>query len=246
MNQLKFILPDLYLSTSGANILLRGPSGYGKTTLALEICGYLSGSCFEFYLANSSKFRFKKRVVFIDEVHRLSDFEFLYPIMDLNKFVFVFATNQDGNLPEAFSNRCYEFILDNYTDDALILITKEACNFKVSNKSLLEIVRSGNNNPRIIKSICSRLSAYFRVNSISNTEEIDYTNLIRELFNIENGLDTLCQRYLEVLNNVGGTSSLSLLKSILHVDDFTLKNAVEPVLISKNLIKITSKGRTVI
>jgi len=59
-------------------------------------------------------------------------------------------------------------------------------------------------------------------------------------------LDTLCRKYLEVLEDVGGTASIFLLKSILHIDDNTLKREIEPVLLKKGLIKITSKGRSLV
>jgi Holliday junction resolvasome RuvABC ATP-dependent DNA helicase subunit len=247
MNQLQFILPDLYENRSrSANILIRGPSGYGKTTMALGICRYLSGDSFETYMADSYEYRLRKRVIFIDEVHRNRDFESLYPYMDSGKFVFIFATNQDGNLPEAFSNRCFEFVFTKYSEDELILIARESSEFRTSDSSFLEIVMAGNSNPRIIKSLCSRLSTYFRINNIQNTYNIDYKELISKIFNIEDGLDTLCKRYLEVLHNVGGRASIGLLKSLLHVDESTLKNTVEPVLLEKKLINITQKGRSIL
>ena len=75
MNQLAFMLPNLYkFPDKGANILLRGPSGFGKTTMALGICHYLAstGKNFEVYLADWTEYRFRQRVIFIDEVDRKS------------------------------------------------------------------------------------------------------------------------------------------------------------------------------
>jgi Holliday junction resolvasome RuvABC ATP-dependent DNA helicase subunit len=56
-------------------------------------------------------------------------------------------------------------------------------------------------------------------------------------------MDTLCRRYVEILEEFGGSASLSLLKSALHVDEGTLRNVVEPVLLRKGVIRISQKGR---
>lgn len=245
IRQLRFILPDLYShKEKGCNILIRGPSGYGKTTLAISMAKYLVGNSFQVFWSDWTEFNFIKRVIFIDEIHKMTDHEKLYGDMDSGKHVFIFATNQDGNLPEAFSNRCYEFIMGDYSTEELMLIAKDASSFQTTDKSLEEIVDAGNRNPRIIKSLCARLSTYFSINKESNPMESNFKEILKEVFSIENGMDNLSRSYLEVLGDVGGTASITLLKNILHVDDNTLKRTIEPVLLRKGLIKITSKGRS--
>ena len=256
INQLRFILPDLYQrKNKGDCILIRGPSGHGKTTLAISMAKYLVGTSFQVYLADWTEWRFHKRVIFIDEVHQVKNFERLFPEMDKsispagtypNPHVFIFATNQDGNLPEAFSNRCTEFIMKDYSLEELMLIAKDASSFITSDESLEEIVNAGNFNPRIIKSLCARLSTYLNMRKDINPMVADFKEIFREVFSIEDGLDSLCRDYLEVLGDVGGTASIFLLKSILHVDDTTLKRSIEPILLRKGLIKITSKGRSLV
>lgn len=246
MRQLKFILPDLYNSTQGENFLLRGRSGFGKTTLAISMAHYLAGNNFQVYLGDWTQFNFRKRVIFIDEVHTMKSFEFLFPIMDSKQHIFIFATNQDGNLPEAFTNRCIHFVFGDYDDIELLIIARESATFSAPDESFMKIIEAGNRNPRIVKSYVDRLGRYFNQNPQVDSNTVDFDYIFQNIFSVENGLDTLSRRYLEVLNDVGGTASISLLKSILHIDESTLKNEVEPILLTKKLIKITSKGRTLI
>jgi Holliday junction DNA helicase RuvB len=244
MNELVFLLPKLLNEeTKSANILLRGPSGYGKTTLALAIAHYLAGKDFELYWANMSEFRFRKRVVFIDEIHKVPDLERLFQFMDSRKHVIIFATNQSAELPEAFSNRCWEYIFDDYETDDLLLIAMESSKFSAPEESYLHVIEAGNRNPRIIKSLVDKLGIYFEQSKV-DSKTADFKKILEEVFHIQDGLDTLARRYLEVLEDVGGTASITLLKNILHVDKGTIENTVEPVLLRKGLVKITAKGRT--
>lgn len=250
MNQLRFILPSLYQnSTHGANFLLVGPSGFGKTTMAISIAEYLAGKHFEYYLGDWTNFHFRKRVIFIDEVHLMKTPETLYPLMDVKEgpdaHVFILATNQNGNLPEALQNRCMEFIFDDYSDDELLLIARESAGFNASDESLMKIVEAGNRNPRIIKGLIDRFRLYFQINDVDSTTA-DYNEILSTVFRIDGGLDTLCRRYLETLEKVGGNASISLLASILHVSKDTLQNQIEPILARNGYIRITSKGRILV
>lgn len=244
MRQLRFILPDLYENRRGVNFLLKGPSGFGKTTMALSMAHYLCGNNFEYYLGDGKEFDFTKWVIFIDEIHIMKAPEVLYPVMDSRNHVFILASNQTGNLPEALTNRCYEYIFDDYSLEELMLIAKESFRYNTTDENLIAIVEAANRNPRVIKSLCDRLGILFSREVDRNPRIANYDEIIQEVFHIEGGLDTLCRRYLEVLHDIGGTASLSRMKTILHVDEATIINQVEPILLKKGRIEITSKGRS--
>lgn len=248
MNQLKFILPELYQNRDkGAGILLVGPSGYGKTTMAVSICKFLARNSFEYYWGESIKvFEPKKRVIFVDEVHKMNDPERLYPVLDEKRRVVILATNENADLLEPLVNRCYEFIFSDYSDTELLLISRDSATFSASDDSFMKIIEAGDRNPREIKSLVDRLGSYFRHNNIVDPYSADFDKILNDVFQISGGLDTLCRRYLEVLDEVGGTASLSLIRNILHVPENTLKNRVEPILLRKHLISISSKGRSLI
>lgn len=246
MGQLGFILSELYKNPNlSCNFLLSGPSGYGKTTMAVEIATFLvNGKDFEVYWADWTPFKFQKRVIFIDEVHKMKAVEDLYGVMDSKSHVFIFATNIEGNLPEAFTNRCYHYIFTEYTDEELILIAKNSAGFQANDEAFMEIIEAGNRNPRIVKKLCEKISMYFASNPQTSSTTTDFKKLLRNVFDIEDGLDTLCRHYLEILQDVGGNASILLLKNLLHVDENTLKYQIEPILLKKHLIQISSKGRS--
>lgn len=244
MNVLAFVLPELYRNPGmGNNFLFVGPSGYGKTTLALDICNFLANDLFEMYLADDKPFALKRRVIFIDEVHRIKLHELLYPHMDSKNHVFVFASNLSGNLPEAFRNRCDEFNFSEYSDDELILMTLEQSTFKISTENALKIVDAGQRNPRIIGKLMVNLGLYFSNHPELDTSKVDFSEILENVFLIEDGLDVACRNYIDVLERVGKRASLTLLKNLLHFDTETITNRIEPVLLRKGLIIITSKGR---
>lgn len=242
--QLDFILPDLRENRAkGCAILLRGPSGFGKTTMAHEICRDISGSNYQIFLGENHAFRFVKRVVFIDEIHTVANLERFYHVLDESRHVMVFATNKDATLPEAFTNRCYQFVFTDYTQDELVTISRGGSKFYATDEQHLCIVKAGNENPRVIKSLCKRLGIFFQRNPGIYSTELDFSELILEIFQIKDGMDTLCRRYVQILKELGGTASIDRLCGALHVDSFTLKNDIEPILIRKNIIQISSKGR---
>lgn len=248
MKELSILLPPLFLNENeGENFLLRGPSGYGKTKMAIDICTYVAGGTdFQVYGDNWTNFNFTKRVVFIDEVHNVPNVESFYWTMDEHSHVFVFATNSDGNLPEAFVNRCQHLIFSEYSDEDLLLICTMYSRFKTRTESFMKIIQGGERNPRIIKSLCKKFSLYFEQNPEVNPMLADFEWILRDVFSIKDGLNALSRRYLDTLEDIGGTSSVTMLANLLHVDTQTLTKEIEPILLKRRMIRISSKGRSLI
>jgi Holliday junction resolvasome RuvABC ATP-dependent DNA helicase subunit len=109
----------------------------------------------------------------------------------------------------------------------------------------MEIINAGNRNPRIIKELVDKFAVYFRTGGI-DSKTANFSEILSTVFQIKDGLDTLSRRYLEVLEDVGGRASLSLLRNILHVPAEILTNQVEPALLQKGRIEIKPKGRILI
>jgi Holliday junction resolvasome RuvABC ATP-dependent DNA helicase subunit len=247
MNQLKDILPHLYENTEvGMNILMRGPSGWGKTRMSFMVCNYLTGGNFDYCLGDKLMFNDSIRVHFIDEVHLLEHPEVIYPRMDSGRYVIIIATNDVALLPEALSNRCVEFIFDRYSNLELREIAGMNLIVKIPVEFLDYMIESGGGNPRIIKNLAGRLNIVLtrHPNILAGLNLEQFKLLLKETFGIVDGMDIMCNRYIACLVSLGGTAALGTISAYVHIDQNTLKYYVEPILLYKNKIKISSKGRS--
>ena len=249
MNQLDFLLPTMYKENIGDSILLCAASGQGKTHMARLICQYLADDDYQEELGNVTNFDPTYRVHFIDEAHTipLREFESFYPIMDSKQFVIVLASNEFATLPEPVINRCNNsgFVFTQYTLKELIDIVSQSTSINYSDKQLKYIIKSGGNNPRVILGLVRNLEIYFRFSVFPNRIG-DFKRVLRDVFGIVDGIEPIAGSYIEALSSLGGTASISTLAGVLKIDADTLKARVEPLLLSNNLIRITSKGRTII
>lgn len=245
--QLGDILPYIKKNREGISILFRGPSGYGKTELATKCCKFLVGDAYQYCLGDKLKFNRESWVHFIDEIHLMENPEILYPVIDSNNYVFIFATNFDSLLPEALTNRCNSFIFVEYSDSELLEIFNYHSKLRYPNNVARYIIDVANRNPRVIvKTFINTLKMHYikQENIPENEQEIIDT--INKLFGIEEGLDRVARLYLDTLRAFGGRSSINLLSSGTHLDINTIKYTVEPALLYKGLIKITSRGRELV
>jgi Holliday junction resolvasome RuvABC ATP-dependent DNA helicase subunit len=243
MEQLSTVLPSLYYNTEeGANILLSAPSGWGKTRMGLLICNYLSPKGnFQYTIASEEGTPFAEtiRIHLIDEVHQIKNPESLYGYMDKGTYVIILSTNDTGNIKEPLLNRCIPLIFAEYSIKELRKIARDAYTYPVSDDFIDEIIKAGYRNPRIILSLCYRLSIYTKQRGVPE----NIIDLLRDFFGIEDGLDAAARRYLETLRLLGGKASLSLLAAMTHISKSMLESQIEPVLLYNKKILITSKGR---
>jgi len=247
IRELNFIL-DQARTGGNFNILLSARSGYGKTFLGLKVVSQVA--TYKILIeedANkilSAIRSWNTRSNLIDEVHMVKNIELLYPMMDSGQYFLMFATNQSYELPEAFKRRCIQLIFEKYTKNELAQIAQNSLQgIGVDRACLDEIVRASNYTPGNIKLLCLRLRNVFGQKGAFSYIELKDT--LVNIFNIKDGLDVRCREYLEILERMEFIS-LDSLSYILGVSKDTVKNEVESVLISKGLIQITSKGRSLV
>lgn len=228
------------------NILFRAPSGYGKTNLALRIVNHLPGG-WEYKIPQNNNLEINPEVRshILDEIHLLEQPEFLYPLMDSNKYIFIFCTNEFGGLKEPLVNRCFSFnfqpyTLENITEIVFETIKEDWKNITLEMAKEIALVCQGN--PRKAVKTSQRLLTLFRMYGFPESLDHIKSYIIYSL-NIVDGLDDLQQRYIALLKRTG-TMSLKNISVITQIPEDTIKRDVEPYLISTGKIIISSKGRT--
>ena len=246
LRELEYIIPLARDKEEPFNILFSARSGYGKTFLGLMVVSRVAS--FQILIkedANSiirSLETGKTRSNLIDEVHMIKNIELLYPLMDSGKYFLIFATNQSYELPEAFKRRCIQLIFEKYSKPELARIAKDCLQgLEIGAGCLDDIVRASNYTPGNIHLLCMRLRTVFGREGGFDQNKLN--DILVNVFNIQDGLDPRCREYLEILERMEFIS-LDSLSYILGVSKDTIKTEVESVLLSKGLIQITSKGRS--
>jgi len=248
VRDLKLILKEIIERGRHYNILLVGASGMGKSHIATIIANAIRiRNCVRYDPESFTHIEEDKSTHFFDEVHLLRNPERLYPIMDSGNYTFILSTNEYGGLKEPLANRCITFFLRMYTDSEMALLSREFFMSEGFYSLPIEFYKSvawvSRDNPRRCKEIVTRLSILFRDRGVpSDIDSLD--NMLLSLDIGSGGITSFDNAYMEFLSSVG-KASISTICSVTQLDkDFVLKY-IEPFLIKKGLISITSGGRIV-
>lgn len=234
-----------------ANILLRANSGYGKTYLYQCIKQFLQ---FRWQRTVKSNYRYGNTwgmkldadLQAIDEVHLLEHPECLYDLMDSRRWTFILMTNEFGDLLEPLVNRCYSFTFDPYDQNDLKSIAKDFLDRKgirLPPEILELLVSSTRLSPREVINTLRRYTLYCKSNNIMPTTVSEAEPIIRTYLGLEKGGYTRFDHlYLNFLRH-SGRASLPLICNVTRIPRDTVTKEIEPFLISKGHIAITSRGR---
>lgn len=262
------------------HILLCGPPGLGKTTLAYIVANELGSS-----LKSSSGPAIEKPgdlaglltalepgdVLFIDEIHRLSNTveEYLYSAMEdffidimleqgagarsvrlsVPRFTLIGATTRQGMITAPLRARFGVNIrLDYYDTESLQAIIKRSADIlkvKIEPEGAREIAGRCRGTPRIANNLLRRARDYAQIKADSViTGEVAQAAL--ELLQIDSdGLDEMDIRILEtiIVNFRGGPVGLKNIAVSVGEEEDSIEEVYEPFLIQKGLLTRTPKGR---
>jgi Holliday junction DNA helicase RuvB len=256
------------------HVLIDGPPGLGKTTIAGAIASELNTNLYTVNAANIRSIKNilpylmgieAKSVLFIDEIHRLPKIveEFLYPVMedftlnitldtkpetiDLPMFTIIGATTSGGSLSQPFYDRfTIKEHLSFYTPDELAKLAGSNANKLGLIIEKSDLLEIAKRSKGTPRILNARLQWYKNYTAFYENKKID----IDEIFNSQGidsrGLDTYDRLYLDVLQKSRGNAlGLKSISSMTGIAIETIENSIEPYLIREKFVIRTPKGRVI-
>jgi len=272
INRLKIVIHGCKKSsTVFPHILIDGPPGLGKTTIANAIANELDAKIYTLNAASIKNIKNimpylmgiePRSVLFVDEIHRLpkSVEEFLYPVMedfklgivsgdkadtiDLPLFTMVGATTSGGSLSQPFFDR---FIMKEhlsfYSETDLAKLAKlNAGKLGIENISDDDLLEIAKRSKGTPRVLNSRLLWYKSYISCNDNTSINDIFLAQDIDH--EGMDMYDRMYIQILKkHQGQPLGLKCISSMTGIAIDTIENNIEPFLIRKGYVFRTPKGR---
>jgi len=256
------------------HVLIDGPPGLGKTTIATAIANEMNVNLYTINAANVRSIKnllpylmgiAPRSVLFIDEIHRLPKIveEFLYPVMEdfvlniviekkpesieLPVFTLIGATTSGGSLSQPFYDRfTVKEHLSFYSNGDLAKLAGLNAAKLGLNLSESDLIEIAKRSKGTPRILNARLNWYKSYISYHKNNIIN----IDEVFNSQGidsrGLDIYDRLYLDILSkNKMNPLGLKSISSLTGIAIETIENSIEPYLIRMGYVVRTQKGRVI-
>lgn len=258
--------------TNLEHVIIYGPPGLGKTTLANIIATEMGGKLHTSVGTSIQKSTdvidlfedvLEGDIVFIDEIHRIPIKleELLYTAMEdsyidlgneriyIPKFTLVGATTRLGDLSKPLRDRFgIQLRLELYSQEELVSIayrTASVLNVAITSDGALTLASRSRGTPRILNSFIRRAVDMMHATGKDTIDETIALTTLEMLEIDELGLDRMDRKILDILvNNYNGNPvGINTLAVSVGEEAKTIQEVYEPYLIAKKLIQPTSRGR---
>lgn len=222
------------------NILLRGQFGSGKTTLAKWYADSLDPNYYYHMCSRDPAYPPEDScVVVLDEIHRLFPEELWYEYPG----VIVGCTTEGAPINPAFQSRFIPMWMEPYTQQELTRIVSESVGLPATLSGVIATRSRGV--PRTAILIGRAFKAWVKYHRYMPESTAECEKVLDSLGIFEGGYNEHDRVYLEFLFEHGPVSLDTIAKSINRPKRL-VEQEIEPFLLQKQKIKITSKGRCVI
>lgn len=258
------------------HILIQGSQGNGKTTLSIATANEIgrpiivaAGSNFKtlkdvasYVMQIAEHGKDGKCILYIDEVHKVKEFEILYhlvedfifkvndeQIFNVPEFTLICSTNQVSKLPLPFYNRLQiKCVLSEYTMDEIaqiVGISAKKFGFTLTDKQAHDIALASKINPRTANGHVTFIRDYVTTQNLSKLNDKHMKDIFRLMEVDDRGLDRNDLKYLEIVKDLGPVG-VTTISHMMQIDRQTVEYSIEPYLLSIGLVKKTGQGRILV
>ncbi len=232
------------------NILIDGPYGLGKTTLAKLIMD-AAGLPVKIIDGSSVKDADISGTLIIDEIHNIPSeiCDSLNVKIDQGSLHIIGCTTRLGGLPAPFRSRFRQLHLEPYSVNELELILRDVTARKqthIDRKFLGQIATRGRNTARTALMMLASIFDYMAVNGESTLSERTLKQVFDTLGVDKRGFLKRDYDYINALHTAARPVGITYLEAVLNLDHHTIEEEIEPYLMREGLVDRTPRGRVLI